>query len=745
MTTHSNTINIDNRKDDARTFLRLYDCPLMRELAQEYVNTGDNDIISDMMDLYKNRNTVANLDYNTKEDRETMTSHLVKMIVKEHPEVESFDWEKKEKLLIGLVQSGKSGLAAKLMCYMTLRGYKCAFWQQNLDNEVAAMVKKLIRLVKHVRMDLIHELRETGYMSIKLPEVKVFNAKSEKNIKDYFKSKTGILVGATNAVQIKRYTDGALMTRNKDFKKVQVFDEADKLVYAKGKEDDEELRNIANNVKRLRNSDITAFSIQITATPTDCLGTAIECGQVANMPPPPHYKGFGHGITIVIMETNIFKAKKDEDLMKAFTKRFPTYEKRLTMLTAQIPYSVFIEDKFSHKMSIGFLDKTSNRKDAMKRKRDWIINHDTFRENWTTIVEIGDGIEFFHHRVKGEQTFGGKKVSPDERGVYKLPKSFLIEELLGWMFHNGGTDKFPRYYIISGKLADRSKSYVYVPEVEDGKGEFSKGYWHLTHEFYDVKNISASKVPNHMQAMRLSHTFPDNILLYLWQVGKITEDMTEENARLNKYYELIKETKTENPETLVCDIDFNVNEKRKTISHPFAGTINKKKKLKYTKEEDDLDTTKDYEKIEKDTKRNRAELKRFGEETDYTDAKVEVGAEETKGGEEEETKEEGKIDGVELSKLGKWFSKWGRKNLPYISKLVRTLYQDDREFEVDELISLCEYTPTDTGGKSKEKKFGHILDCGRGVACRYGKLFISKNHKWSLNPKIRDYINKNKK
>jgi hypothetical protein len=88
------------------------------------------------------------------------------------------------------------------------------------------------------------------------------------------------------------------------------------------------------------------------------------------------------------------------------------------------------------------------------------------------------------------------------------------------------------------------------------------------------------------------------------------------------------------------------------------------------------------------------------------------------------------IDGVKLEKLNKWLSEE-----TLVGRMIKYLY------ECEDTITFSEFKRGVKYEKSEEE-FKSNIDGGRGMNCRYGKLWICKSNRITLNKKIRKYMDK---
>ena len=97
---------------------------------------------------------------------------------------------------------------------------------------------------------------------------------------------------------------------------------------------------------------------------------------------------------------------------------------------------------------------------------------------------------------------------------------------------------------------------------------------------------------------------------------------------------------------------------------------------------------------------------------------------------ESESESEGEIDGVDLKKLNKWFN-----DNSLVGKMVNYLYGQETSITFEEFKNGIEYE------KSDEEFLSNVKN-GKGVKCRFGKLWDHKNDIVKLNQNIRNYIDK---
>jgi hypothetical protein len=100
----------------------------------------------------------------------------------------------------------------------------------------------------------------------------------------------------------------------------------------------------------------------------------------------------------------------------------------------------------------------------------------------------------------------------------------------------------------------------------------------------------------------------------------------------------------------------------------------------------------------------------------------------TEGETEDET--EGEIDGVNLVKLNKWLN-----DNSLVGKMVRYLYDCEGSITFEQFKNGINYE------KSDEEFLSNIKN-GKGVKCRFGKLWHHKNDNIKLNQNIKEYIDK---
>ncbi len=91
---------------------------------------------------------------------------------------------------------------------------------------------------------------------------------------------------------------------------------------------------------------------------------------------------------------------------------------------------------------------------------------------------------------------------------------------------------------------------------------------------------------------------------------------------------------------------------------------------------------------------------------------------------------EGRIDGVKLTSLRKWLN-----DDTIVGKMVRYLYDQDKEITIEELKEGIEYDGNDTEFKSN-------IDSGRGINCKHGKVWNVIKNTIILNRNITNFIDK---
>ena len=97
---------------------------------------------------------------------------------------------------------------------------------------------------------------------------------------------------------------------------------------------------------------------------------------------------------------------------------------------------------------------------------------------------------------------------------------------------------------------------------------------------------------------------------------------------------------------------------------------------------------------------------------------------------ESEGEIDGEIDGVNLVKLNKWLN-----DNSLVGKMVRYLYDQETSISFEQFKNGINYE------KSDEEFLSNIKN-GKGVKCRFGKLWDHKNDNIKLNQNIREYIDK---
>lgn len=90
---------------------------------------------------------------------------------------------------------------------------------------------------------------------------------------------------------------------------------------------------------------------------------------------------------------------------------------------------------------------------------------------------------------------------------------------------------------------------------------------------------------------------------------------------------------------------------------------------------------------------------------------------------------ENKIDGVDLEKLQNWIN-----GDTLVGKMINYLYKYD-SMSSEELKEKLKY-------KKSNEEFRNNIDGGRGLKCKYGKLWSAKDNQILLNKNIRKYIDK---
>lgn len=86
------------------------------------------------------------------------------------------------------------------------------------------------------------------------------------------------------------------------------------------------------------------------------------------------------------------------------------------------------------------------------------------------------------------------------------------------------------------------------------------------------------------------------------------------------------------------------------------------------------------------------------------------------------------IDGVNLKKLKKWVN-----DDTLIGKMIRFLYDQEKEINIEEFKNGLEY-------EGNDEQFKNNIDNGDSNASKYGKLWITKSNKITINENIKKYI-----
>lgn len=86
------------------------------------------------------------------------------------------------------------------------------------------------------------------------------------------------------------------------------------------------------------------------------------------------------------------------------------------------------------------------------------------------------------------------------------------------------------------------------------------------------------------------------------------------------------------------------------------------------------------------------------------------------------------IDGVDLMKLNKWIN-----DETLVGRMINYLYEYDEPITFEEFKEAIKY-------KKSDQEFQTNIDSGRSLKARYGKLWIFRNNRISLNKNIRAYI-----
>ena len=213
----------------------------------------------------------------------------------------------------------------------------------------------------------------------------------------------------------------------------------------------------------------------ITATPLDAIFSEEELKTVnmVRLKRPENYRGFA--------EFEVRTLEKDPETVGLSVAK--SYAEILNSDKNLNPFLKWFSKKgcasnFENKYPRICLIKNSHVIENQNQMYDGILNN--YNSKFVVIVYNGEGIRMNYTGMKF-CIIAGKTVEPNKYIELSIP------DVLQYLKDNGGTKKFPRIIIISGKLAGRCISYV------------SRDYeWHLTDMYYNP--AKSTPIPEMIQS-----------------------------------------------------------------------------------------------------------------------------------------------------------------------------------------------------------------------------------------------------
>lgn len=427
---------------------------------------------------------------------------LIKFLYDECPDIKKIDFNKKEKyvLVLGDIQSGKTNfticsmylcLLNNIPCVYIIKGEKAQYIQ--FKNHFEKFVKKI---EKHI---LKNNLEVDDIVLSYIGDKTIFNKKETIDI--LCGNKRGIIISLCNQSQLSKLYNVTNEIKY-DWKYYLFVDEADETCY----------HNFTSNVRiyfdLLKYISTKVYGITATGYEQLLCENELTKNSLILLSKKDIYKGpLNINYNILPYKTYNYKSK---ELIKNIRDKDKNLKYYLDYIKTIKPY--YLEKHNEHHPIIS-LHKTSTLTKHHINILLYIKKY--YKKDFAIIVYNGYGIRLYHHTLKDKIKIKNK--------VYKecltIKNTFIlsninIQDILQFLYNNGGTNIFSHIIIISGDLADRGINFI------------SKNFkWHLTHEYLLCNSSRQNLVPYLIQSLRLCGVYSDDIPLSLYTTDKIKENI----------------------------------------------------------------------------------------------------------------------------------------------------------------------------------------------------------------------------
>jgi hypothetical protein len=427
---------------------------------------------------------------------------LINFLYNECPDIKKIDFNKKEKyvLVLGDIQSGKTNFTICGLYLCLLHNIPCVYIIKGEKSQYIQFKNHLERFNKKIEKYLLK--KKFVYEHIVLSYVgdnKIFNKKETINILSG--NKKGIIISLCNYSQLSKLYN--ITNEIKYNWKYYLFvDEADETCY----------HNLNSNVRiyfdLLKYISTKVYGITATGYEQLLCENDLNKKSLILLSKKDLYKG-PLNINYNILPFKIYNYNSKE-LIKNIRDKDKNLQYYLEHIKNLKPYFL---DKYNEYHPIISLHKTSTLTKHHLNLLLYIKKY--YTKDFAIIVYNGYGIRLYHHTLKNKIKIQNKiyKQCSTIKNTFIL-SNLNIQDILQFLYNNGGSYIFSHIIIISGDLADRGINFI------------SKNFkWHLTHEYLLCNSNRQNLVPYLIQSLRLCGIYSDNIPLYLYTTEKIKENI----------------------------------------------------------------------------------------------------------------------------------------------------------------------------------------------------------------------------
>jgi hypothetical protein len=409
---------------------------------------------------------------------------------------------KKNQLLVGKVQSGKTAASIAFSMVKMLEGQPCIMVLLNSIGSTHQIENKCQRFfAEHFLCmnKIFYNFEQFGVVIA--GDMSQKGEAEEKDLLNYHNT-VEAMQGRSNNVILVMNNGHQLQYMNRVIREFEtipftlICDEADAVAYGLVKEDRSNI-NAAFEFATLKMCSVQ--SVEVSATVWDILVgnrdlTSCAITEITTTGP---YKRTSDLIT------NTFPIKMPNKADDIDPNLVPFYMD----LSSVLPYGVMYNRSTPHPVVV--LHKTNTKHSHHDAFVTLFRTHPVFSSIWCIIREDSRGVLVSSTEMADQNIIIGDFTAPaNDEGIFVFPKKIDIQQVLFKLKH------LSHIVIKSGGCCSRSKSYV----SEDGD-------IHLTHEYYYPGAKERSDMPSIVQAVRLHHNRPDAVPLTLMTSKQIASDL----------------------------------------------------------------------------------------------------------------------------------------------------------------------------------------------------------------------------